>query len=104
MIDAPQIKVKPPIFFRKVIFPQVLAEEGMTVHLPKTIVYKGKTLRIPMCGAMSTIMTDDIKSCTCKDCISMFLRKAVDVCLNTKIKDKGDKEDESESYRDGIHS
>lgn len=57
-----------------------------------------------MCGAISTFMTNDIRKCTCKHCIGIFLTKLYDLKISIQQQDKGEKENESESYRNSFHS
>lgn len=97
-------QLKPPqhkIFIRP---NQMVAQSfPADIHYESTLFYKDKELRIPMCGAMSTFMTNDIRKCTCKHCMSIFLKKLYDLKISTQ-QDEGEKEDESKSYRNGFYS
>lgn len=64
------------------------------IHYEATLIHNGKELHIPICGAMSTIMTDDINQCTCKCCIGRFLTKLYDLKISMQQKDEGERENE----------
>lgn len=64
------------------------------IHYKATLIHNGKELRVPICGAMSTIMTDDINQCTCKYCIGRFLTKLYDLKISMQQIDEGERENE----------
>lgn len=90
----PQIKTIPPVFLHNVVSPQLATQFGADIHLEKTMIYKGKTLKVPLCGAMSTFLTNNIEQCTCMKCRSAYIRCLADACLHIKQKEKGESEDE----------
>lgn len=69
---------------------------NVPVHLEKEVLsfHSKKICKAPLCGSwcMSPILlTDDIKKCTCKQCISMVVN---DTCTNkTALNLKGENEE-----------
>lgn len=98
--------VKPPNIFISTYPAFAYAVKGLDapVHYATTIVHKGKELKVPMCGAMSTFMTDDIHLCSCRDCRFSFFRKYINAGVNIKTKSEGENDNEEKSDTNGIHS
>lgn len=60
-----------------------------------------KIINLPICGANCVcllLLTDDIKKCTCHDCIIKVMQRMIG------IKQKGENKDEEKSDTDGIRS
>lgn len=92
-IKAP---LKKPQFIPLPIHVMAATQQRTDIHYGIKRIWKGKELKMPICGAMSTVMTDDLKLCTCKECISSVMRMVFGGKIITMTKFEGEKEDESE--------
>ena len=73
------------------------------VHYATRVFLPGsqKIINLPICGANCVCplsLTDDIKKCTCHDCIIKVMQRMIG------IKQKGENKDEEKSDTDGIRS
>lgn len=73
------------------------------VHYATRVFLPGsqKIINLPICGANCVcplLLTDDIKKCTCHDCIIKAMQRMIG------IKRKGENKDEEKSDTDGIRS
>lgn len=90
----PQVKQKPPVFLHNVVLPQTATQFDADIHLSKIVIYKGNVVKVPLCGAMSTVQTDYIDQCTCMQCKTAYMKHLMDACLHIQQKEKGENEDE----------
>lgn len=60
------------------------------LHFKSRRLYKGKNIEVPICGAMSTFMTDDINMCNCKDCIASIIKFISKIGVDVINKEKGE--------------
>ncbi len=92
-IKAP---LKKPQFIPLPIYVMTATQPQSDIHYGIKRIWKGKELKMPACGAMSTYMTDDLKLCTCKECISSVMRMVFGGKIKTTINYEGEGKYESE--------
>lgn len=92
-IKAP---LKKPQFIPLPLYVMAATQPQPEIHYGIKRIWRGKEVKMPICGAMSTYMTDDLKLCTCKACISSVLRMVFSGKVKTTTEYKGEEEYESE--------
>ena len=82
--------------FNPILNEKVLQAFAMpsNIHYGIKRIWKGKKITVPICGAMSTFITEDIKKCNCKDCIVNMMKIIHNPCIHIDKKLEGDNENE----------
>lgn len=104
MSMAIEVPLKKPTYIpNNKVYVVAAVQPHTKIHYGVNHIWKDKEIKMPVCGAISTIMTDDIKLCTCKECISSIMRMIFGTIKISK-QYKGENKDESKFNRNDFYS